>query len=242
MKIITVGNLKGGTGKTTSTVNLAYSMSLLSRKVLVIDADPQTNLTPFFTKANQNGYTVRHLIKNEAGIGRAIYRSKYKNIDILKGDPNLKESDVSSDGTLAESLGKLGNRYDVCLIDTRPVFEQITQNALYASELLITPVLLDKFCRDNLLIVEDELHGLGMIAPEWKIFANKVENKRAQRNTYADMVEKHSWTFLETCISKGAVVENALELYKPVIKHRSSSQIAQDYIDLAQELLAVLEV
>ena len=57
MKIITVGNLKGGTGKTTSTVNLAYSMSLLSRKVLVIDADPQTNLTPFFTKANQNGYT-----------------------------------------------------------------------------------------------------------------------------------------------------------------------------------------
>lgn len=56
------------------------------------------------------------------------------------------------------------------------------------------------------------------------------------------MVEKHSWTFLETCISKGAVVENALELYKPVIKHRSSSQIAQDYIDLAQELLAVLEV
>lgn len=104
MKIITVGNLKGGTGKTTSTVNLAYSMSLLSRKVLVIDADPQTNLTPFFTKANQNGYTVRHLIKNEAGIGRAIYRSKYKNIDIIKGDPNLKESDVSSDGTLAESL------------------------------------------------------------------------------------------------------------------------------------------
>ena len=47
---------------------------------------------------------------------------------------------------------------------------------------------------------------------------------------------------METCISKGAVVENALELYKPVIKHRSSSQIAQDYIDLAQELLAVLEV
>ena len=84
MKIITVGNLKGGTGKTTSTVNLAYSMSLLSRKVLVIDADPQTNLTPFFTKANQNGYTVRHLIKNEAGISRAIYRSKYKNIDIIK--------------------------------------------------------------------------------------------------------------------------------------------------------------
>ena len=61
-------------------------------------------------------------------------------------------------------------------------------------------------------------------------------------DSYADMVEKHSWTFLETCISKGAVVENALELYKPVIKHRSSSQIAQDYIDLAQELLAVLEV
>ena len=61
MRTYVITNLKGGVGKTTSAVNIGYNMAVLGRKVLMIDADPQTNLTPFFTKANPNGRTLKDI-------------------------------------------------------------------------------------------------------------------------------------------------------------------------------------
>lgn len=167
--------------------------------------------------------------------------ARYANIDIIKGSTDLVENDAYDTNALLKALMQIQDRYDVCIMDTRPAMELITTSALYAADVLITPVCLDKFCRDNLLLVEDKYHHLQEqgVGVEWKIFANKVENKRAQKHTYIDMVERHCWPFMETCISKGAVVENALEYYKPVMKHRSKSQVALDFMDLAMELQEV---
>ncbi len=241
MKTYVIGNLKGGVGKTTSAVNLMYSMAMQGKRVLGIDADPQANLTPFFARAASRGRTVRDVLQKPKAIRGAIYRSRYPHIDIVKGSTDLRETDAASLGELWFALKAVETRYDVCFIDTRPAFERITLNALYAADTLLVPVCLDKFCRDNLLVVEERLEDIqqdiGPRALSWHVFANKVENKRAQRNTYMDMVERHSWPFLETCISRGAVVSNALEQYKPVARHRSKCQVAQDYMELAKELL-----
>ena len=239
MKTYTVGNLKGGVGKTTSTVNLGYSFSQLGKRVLLVDADPQANLTAIFFRAKQTRNSIRKVFQDPRKVKKTIYRTKYQNIDMIPGDTDLLEEDVENVGSLKQALESVADRYDLCLIDTRPAMERITLAALYASDVLLTPVCLDKFCRDNLLLVEEKYGAFCEQVREvdWKIFANKVENKKAQRNTYEDMSVRHCWPIMETCISKGAVVENALEYYKPVLLHRSKSRVAEDYMELAKELL-----
>ncbi len=243
MKTIVIGNLKGGTGKTTSAVNLSYSLSELGKRVLVIDADPQTNLTPFFVKAGRSGRTLADVLEEPEKIRHCIYHSKHSGIDIIKGNTTLQELDVTSREWLAEAVELVENEYDFCIIDTRPAFERIAVSAILAADILVTPVCLDKFCRDNLSLVDEFLSGMPEDwRPDWRIFANKVDSRRkSQRNIYKDMMEKHDYPFMETCISRSAVVDNALEFYKPVKRHRSGSQVAQDYIDLAEELLEIAE-
>lgn len=241
MDTYVIGNLKGGTGKTTSAVNLAYSLSLFGKRVLVIDADPQTNLTPFYTKANQNGMTISDVLSAPGKVKRCIYRGRYPGIDIIKGDPALRETDVTSKGWMLfvlEQLQEMGI-YDTCIIDTRPAFENIAVSAIVAADVLLTPVCLDKFCRDNLALVEDFLEQLPeQYRPEWKVFATKVDaHRRSQRAIYKDLLTKHDYPFLDTCISRSADIDNALDLYKPVMKHRRKSQASKDYMDLAKALL-----
>lgn len=239
MKTIVIGNLKGGTGKTTSAVNLSYSLSTLGKKVLVIDADPQANLTPFFTKAGKDSFSLQNVMEEPKKIKRCIYHSRYSGIEIIKGLTALQENDVSNGEYLADALELIKDNYDFCIIDTRPAFERITVSALIAADIFLTPVCLDKFCRDNLALVDEFLGSLREeYRPEWKVFATKVDSRRkSQRNIYMDLIAKHDYPFMETCISRSAVIDNALDYYKPVKKHRSGSQVAQDYMDLAEELL-----
>lgn len=140
-----------------------------------------------------------------------------------------------------QALYRIQESYDICIIDTRPAFESIAHAVILTADVLLTPVYLDNFCRDNLALVEDYLDSLPeTYAPEWKIMAVKVDaSRRAQKEIYTDLMDKHSYPFLNTCISSSAAADNALSLYKPLKKHRSKSQIAEDYADLAEELLGL---
>ena len=128
MRTYVITNLKGGVGKTTSAVNIGYNMAVLGQKVLMIDADPQTNLTPFFVKANPNGRTLKDVFNHPEKIRNTICRSRYENIDIIKGCTGLKEADPIGEMILAEALQLVDERYDICIIDTRPAIENITKN------------------------------------------------------------------------------------------------------------------
>lgn len=140
MKVYVVANLKGGVGKTTTTVNVAYTFSEMGGRVLVIDLDPQCNCTRFFAKVNGYSKTVREVLENPKAINSTVYRTKYQDIDIVKG--SVKITEQKTPWRLKEALGYLKKDYDVCLIDTRPVFDMLTKNALYAADVFLTPVKL----------------------------------------------------------------------------------------------------
>lgn len=86
--------LKRWCRKTTTTVNLAYSFMHLGKKILVVDADPQANATPFFLP-RKTDRSIKDVYRNPAHVKRSIYRTRYGNIDIIPGSTELEEDDAS---------------------------------------------------------------------------------------------------------------------------------------------------
>lgn len=109
---ITISNLKGGVGKTTTTVNLAYSFMQLGKKILVVDADPQANATPFFLP-RKTERSIKDVYRNPAHVKRSIYRTRYGNIDIIPGSTELEEDDASQIDVIKKALDTVADRYDI---------------------------------------------------------------------------------------------------------------------------------
>lgn len=243
MKSIVVGNLKGGVGKTTTVINLAYTFAQMGKRVLVIDTDPQCNTTSLFANVNSFEKSLESIITHKYPIKKCIYRTKYKQIDIIKGNTTLDDEDVCDMNWFDAVQQEVGELYDICLVDTRPTFGRLTESAVTYADMLLTPVCMDKFCKDNLALVEDHIYMYLDNGLDWRVFATKINFRRKSQNRiYQDIMETHSYPFLESCISLSSIIENALEQEKPVLRHRSKSQPAVDYMELAEELLEIMDI
>ena len=148
-EIITVANRKGGVGKTTTTLNLAYSLKELGKKVLVIDLDPQANLTRCFDVENtENIKNIGHLLITEMEEESYLvedYTKSYDEIDIIPSSIYLSavetqmRVETGSERILSEIVNQIKECYDYVLIDTSPSLNILTINALCASDsVLIT--------------------------------------------------------------------------------------------------------
>ena len=150
-EIITVANRKGGVGKTTTTLNLAYSLKELGKKVLVIDLDPQANLTRCFgiENANELTETIGHLLmaelEEEENYSAEKYILSYDGIYFIPSSIYLSvtetqmKAETGSERILSSILEPMREQYDYILIDTSPSLNILTINALCASDsVLIT--------------------------------------------------------------------------------------------------------
>ena len=147
--VITIANRKGGVGKTTTTLNLACSLRELGKKILVIDLDPQANLTRCFDVGNsENIKTVGHLLTaelEEESYSVEEYILSYDEMDIIPSSIFLSavetqmRSETGSERILSEIINQIREHYDYILIDTSPSLNILNINALCASDsVLIT--------------------------------------------------------------------------------------------------------
>ena len=157
-KIISVVNQKGGVGKTTTAVNLSTALAAINKKVLLIDLDPQGNLsTGLGIKSEDRKINVYDLIMVEKiSIEKASIKTKIPYLDIVPSGINLSgiEFELSDDENrnkkLYNKINNIKSKYDFIIIDCPPSLGILTINSLVASELLLVPLQCEFYALEGL--------------------------------------------------------------------------------------------
>ena len=141
MKTLLVTNRKGGVGKTTTTLAISSLLAYKGLKVLVVDLDTQGHI--------QYGLGIKHefphgihsvLQRDNLDIEFVIQKSKIKNLHFIPADINFNSSKLSNNAILRENLSKIKDKYDICIIDTAPMSDNVLEMAVKASDFVIVPM------------------------------------------------------------------------------------------------------
>ncbi len=146
-KIVSITNQKGGVGKTTTAVSLAYALSEEGKTVLFVDIDPQSNGTSSLGVNRRDlQKSIYEVIIGSCTVREAIRPTAYKNLDILPTNMNLAGAEIEMvalekrESLLKEALNQVRHRYDYIIIDCPPSLSLLTLNALNASNSVIIPL------------------------------------------------------------------------------------------------------
>lgn len=249
MKKISIFNIKGGVAKTTSTANFGACLGENGKKVLLVDLDPQSNLTKLFKAYSMEDVSISDLLLDKnLDIGGVIKKTDFENIDILPSNVTLAFTerrillDVSrsQQNRLAKALEGAENKYDYCLIDCPPALNMITVNALCASDEVLVPIKIDKFALDGLGYLLDSIEEIrDEFNPKLNfkgcfitMDSSTIVNKVIKQELKSVLGEKMYNTSIHQNIK---VVESTFEEC-PVVFSSKKARASLNYKDLSKEI------
>lgn len=252
MKTISIANLKGGVGKTITTINLSYLLaSEFGMRVLVVDNDQQGNTSQFFGR-----YDYEHPGMSEVMLRKCddandvIQKTNNPNLDIIASNLSLAmaERQVQSEAggcpqqvRLREVLKKVDAWYDYCIIDNAPSLGMCVINALVASDFLIVPAKIDRFTFDGIeSLLEQAKQMREYFNPYLRLLGTLVTCYR--RNDSNESGEEYlkqakQYKVFDHHIRYTEKVDESTFSSEPIMVHSKYCGAAKDYRGWAQEVL-----
>ncbi|MCD9496851.1 ParA family protein [Photobacterium carnosum] len=253
-KVIAILNQKGGVGKTTTTINLADTLSQQRYKVLVIDLDPQGNLSKvvsggdvrfecnvmdLFSKENKSD--INEMIRAVNGSEYFFYiPTDIRLSRVIESGLTLSFREVR----LTKHLNKIKNDFDFIILDCPPNLSLTTTNAIVAADLFLMPINSGVFALDGL---EDLLDALNEVTQDktlnYYVFRNEVavKNKIINGAIKEDLEQIAKERILKTVIRRSEHIGQASFMSLPVSKYKQGSTAINDYKSLAKEILTLFD-
>ncbi len=254
-KIIAFANNKGGSGKTTTCSNVGCAMSMLGKKVLLIDGDMQLNLTlSFFDEEKaleyaQNGKNIYAAVKEEKDLSDFITETEYEGLDLIPSSSLMSsiEFDLFTKWQRELILKKCIERvkakgyYDYILIDAPPTLGGWVMNIMCASDYVVIPVEASPWGLFGLANMFDFCNQVKNIAPKLEIMGIAItkadERKNYFKQTLETLKETDGVRLFDTYVRVDSAIEWAQDNSEPVVAYKKSSRSATEYTNLAKEII-----
>ncbi len=246
--IVSFLNHKGGVGKTTSTINLGAGLVVLGKKVLLVDLDPQANLTISLGIPRQR-YTIYEALRGE---GELIPVTHKPNLDVVTSSLDLSGAEMElineagREFILREVLAPVQPNYDYILIDCPPSLGLLTLNALTSSRYVLIPLQTEFLAVQGLAKIKQVIDKvrlrLNTHLEMAGVIATMYDSRRVLNRDVVDIIHKYFGDkVFNTYIRDNIALAEAPAQRKDIFEYSPKSTGAQDYLDLANEFLARVE-